>query len=205
METLQCLYPSCRLALCPRIWHFPKNTGFLAGSYTVRTRFLHSNVKGLCRMTGKAAKPFTERLRDRAASSKGRPGLANRAAILAAREDIQAALADRWPVRQIWEQLVEEERIACGYVWFAKHVRDLIRVPDPIASAVPSEPTAALATSGPRRRARSAAPPAPAPASPDPPRSEASPPPIAQPESVAQMDRTFRVTPTPSKKDLIGE
>lgn len=184
----------------------------LSPKYRVSSRFVHSSYtvptlgrKGWCRMTEKPAKPFTERLRDRAASSKARPGLANRAAILAAREDIQAALADRWPVRQIWEQLVEEERIACGYVWFAKHVRDLIRVPEPIAPAAsPAAPTAPAASRT-NRDTQPAPSPTPAPASPDPPRSEAPSSPTSLPEPVAQIDRTFRVTPTPSRKDLIGE
>jgi hypothetical protein len=189
MWTLQCLYPSCRLALCPRVWHFPRNTGFLAGSYTVRTRFLHSDVKGSCRMTGKAAKPFTERLRDRAASSKGRPGLANRAAILAAREDIQAALADRWPVRQIWEQLVEEERIACGYVWFAKHVRDLISSPAR-SIAAPVEPVTSSDVS-----AAPAAPPV-EPALP------ADPPPSETPEPRPRPKR-FHHPESPDMKDYL--
>ncbi len=87
-------------------------------------------------MPGKPPKSFTERLRDRASTTTAKAGLANKAAILAARADIEAALAERWSVRDIWEQLREEGRIACGYVWFAKHVRDLIRAPSaPAASS----------------------------------------------------------------------
>jgi hypothetical protein len=147
-------------------------------------------------MKDKPAKPFTERLRDRAASAKARPGLANRAAILAAREDIQAALADRWPVRQIWEQLVEEERIACGYVWFAKHVRDLITSPAR-SSGAPVKPAPSS----------DATPPSPAPAAPiEPAPAIAAPtddPPADPPSEPRPRPTRFHHPESPKKEDYI--
>lgn len=80
-------------------------------------------------MTDTPPKPFVERLRERASQSKVGAGGRNRAAFLAVKPDVEAALADGWPVSQIWDALVAEKRIDFSYVWFAKFVRDLIRKP----------------------------------------------------------------------------
>lgn len=81
-------------------------------------------------------KPFVERLRDRAARSKGGTGGRNRAKFLAVKSDVTDALGEGWPVTQIWEALVEEGRIDFSYQWFAKYVRDLIRAPGIVAAPV---------------------------------------------------------------------
>lgn len=99
-------------------------------------------------MTDPPAKPFVERLRERATQSKIASGGRNRAAFLAAKSDVESALADGWPVSQIWNALVDEGRIDFSYVWFAKYVRDLIRKPlagIPAASVPP--PPAPIAAS----------------------------------------------------------
>lgn len=92
-------------------------------------------------MTDTPSKPFVERLRERASQSKVGAGGRNRAAFLAVKPDVEAALADGWPVSQIWDALVAEKRIDFSYVWFAKFVRDLIRKPGAanpaLSSAVP--------------------------------------------------------------------
>ena len=91
-------------------------------------------------MTDTTPKPFVERLRERASQSKVGAGGRNRAAFLAVKPDVEAALADGWPVSQIWDALVAEKRIDFSYVWFAKFVRDLIRKP---GAAIPAPSSAA--------------------------------------------------------------
>lgn len=87
-------------------------------------------------------KPFVERLRERAARSKGGAGGRNRAKFLAVKSDVTEALAEGWPVTQIWEALVEEGRIDFSYQWFAKYVRDLIRAPGVAVAPAPVAPIA---------------------------------------------------------------
>lgn len=118
-------------------------------------------------------KPFTERLRERAATRE--PGGKNRnlAQFLAARSDIDAAIAEGWPLRGIWELLAEEGRIGFGYPWFVKFVRRY-RVPATV------EPPKA----------------APAPPSPSPASADADPPPRPKPTR-------FNHPATPNKEDLI--
>lgn len=132
-------------------------------------------------------KSFTERLRERAGQSSAQSGQRNRAAFLAARSDIEAAMSEGWPVRQIWEQLVEEGRIVFGYVWFAKFVREIIR-PGGGAGRRPASP----APADPSPASASDAAPAP-PVAPDPdPAPEPSKPP-----------RKFVHDPSPKKDDYL--
>lgn len=146
-------------------------------------------------MAEKAGKSFTERLRDRATQGVAQAGQRNRAAFLAARSDIESALAEKWPVRLIWEQLVDEGRITFGYAWFAKFVRNIIR-PDGGATSRSGSPAALPVASTPEESVRADLPPVPAAEVPTP-----EPPPRPK----AGIGSTFRVTPTPNRKDLIGE
>lgn len=127
-----------------------------SGCSPVRSRFVNDpysierqNVSRVD-MTN-SGKPFTERLRDRAASREAGGKSRNRAQFLAARTDIDAALAEGWPVRGIWELLAEEGRISFGYAWFAKFVRQHrapsnSEPPKLAPPAPPSPPPAALFT-----------------------------------------------------------
>ena len=123
-----------------------------------------------------SGKSFTERLRERAASREPRGKNRNLAQFLAARSDIDAALAEGWPVRGIWELLTEEGRISFGYAWFAKYVRRY-RAP-----ATGEPPKASPAPPSPSRSATASA--------------EADPPPRPKPAR-------FNHPATPNKEDLV--
>ena len=62
----------------------------------------------------------------------------NRADFLALRPDIIQALKDGWPVRDIWETLHEEGKVAFGYSAFCGYTNRLIRAP---SSHLPEQPT----------------------------------------------------------------
>jgi len=50
----------------------------------------------------------------------------NRAAFLALRDDVKQALDDGWPIKEIWETLHEEAKIAFSYTVFCRYVKRLI-------------------------------------------------------------------------------
>lgn len=52
--------------------------------------------------------------------------LTNRAAFLVARSDVEQALDDGWPVKDIWRTLYEEKKISFGYHAFCRYVNRLI-------------------------------------------------------------------------------
>lgn len=141
-------------------------------------------------MDERQKKPVSERMRDWAASASSQPVI-NRAEFLNARSDIDALLADGWSVRKIWGFLTSEGRISYGLSSFTRDVRRLIVKPG-----------------SPRSAPGPVQPPAPA----DQRRSEPSPDPGAEPPAPnadtrpkAGIGSTFRVSPTPHRRDLIGE
>jgi len=144
-------------------------------------------------MAGTSAKSISERLAERALTGRTRRSLRNRAAFLAVRDDVLQALADGWSMQQIWEMLSEEGRIAFGYDWFRILVREANPKPERRAP-LPSP--------------RAVVPPQPNPV--DAKASTAAPVPIIdRTEAPARpkqgIGATFVVSPTPSKKDLIGD
>ena len=85
----------------------------------------------------------------------------NLAAFLAAKPDIEAAIAAHFPVKTVWAHLRATERIACRYETFLTHVKRHITEPltPPEAGASAGSPTPALApdsTTGPHRTDASA-------------------------------------------------
>ena len=121
-------------------------------------------------------KPIMERMWDFLDAQEKSSSCRNRIEFRRAKADIQAALEEGWSGRMIWEQLRDEGRIRFGHSAFAKYVRTEIQ----------GKP--ALGT----------------------PRSITKPSTTTQPPVVATtpnpqfaMDRTFRITPTPRKEDLI--
>lgn len=75
----------------------------------------------------KPTKTLSERIAERMSTRTPSPGHRNRAAFLALREEIHAALDEGWSIRVVWETLHEEKRIAFGYDAFTEYVRKLIR------------------------------------------------------------------------------
>ena len=72
----------------------------------------------------KRASSFVERLYARAAENRA-SRLAHRATVLAARDDIEAALREGFPMSEIWEALCNEGRISCTLPWFRKLICSL--------------------------------------------------------------------------------
>lgn len=141
-------------------------------------------------MNERQRKSVSERMREWAVTGQSAP-VVNRAEFLNARSDIEALLSDGWSVRKVWGFLTSEGRISYGLSSFTRDVRRLVL------------------KSGPTRPAAS---PNPSPVAADPARSDPSPAPAVEtpaaepaPRPKAGIGNTFRVTPTPNKKDLIGE
>lgn len=121
-------------------------------------------------------KSFTDWLWEREDALEKGSSSRNRIEFMRAKDDIKTALEEGWSGRMIWERLRAEGRIRFGHSAFAKYVRTQIQ----------GKP--ALGT----------------------PRSITKPTATAQPPAVATrsdpqhaMDRTFRITRTPRKEDLL--
>lgn len=72
------------------------------------------------------AKSLSQRIADRMSKKPAKAGGQNRAAFLALKPDIEEALADRWPVKSIWETLYAEGKIRFSYQAFRRYVNALI-------------------------------------------------------------------------------
>jgi hypothetical protein len=72
------------------------------------------------------AKSLSERIATRSLKKKPSRSAQNRAAFLALREEIKKALDDGWPVKSIWETLVEEGKISFSYQAFRGYTNRLI-------------------------------------------------------------------------------
>lgn len=141
-------------------------------------------------MNERQKKSVSERMREWAASGQSAP-VVNRAEFLNVRSDIEALLGDGWSVRKIWGFLTSEGRISYGLSSFTRDVRRLVPKPGSNRLAPPSNPSPVAAD-----LSRSDASPAPA---------SGTPAPGSAPRPKGGIGNTFRVTPTPNKKDLIGE
>lgn len=129
-------------------------------------------------------KPLMERMWEFVDAQEKGSSSRNRIEFMRAKDDIQAALAEGWSGRMIWEQLRAEGRIRFGHTAFAKYVRTLIQ----------GKP--ALGT--PRKPSKPAvAPPSPAAAA------QADPTPSSASRPPAAMDRTFKPAHSYRKEDLI--
>jgi hypothetical protein len=51
----------------------------------------------------------------------------NRAAFLAIKEDVRAALEQGWQIKTVWEHLVAQKRIGIGYDMFLNYVKRHVR------------------------------------------------------------------------------
>lgn len=90
------------------------------------------------------AKSLSQRIADRMSRKPAKAGGQNRAAFLALKSDIEEALADRWPVKSIWETLYAEGKIRFSYQAFRRYVNALIpSMKEPGSLAASSLPTAA--------------------------------------------------------------
>lgn len=70
---------------------------------------------------------LSERIAERAKKTKKQArGGANRAAFLAHKDEIANAIADGWPVKDIWQTLSDEGAITFSYDSFIRYVRNLI-------------------------------------------------------------------------------
>ena len=121
-------------------------------------------------------KPVMDRMWDFLDAQEKGSSSRNRIEFRRAKADIQAALEEGWSGRMIWEQLRDEGRIRFGHSAFAKYVRTEIQGKPALGTP--------RSTSKPSATAQ---------------------PPVAVPSASLQqsMDRTFRVTSTPRKEDLI--
>jgi hypothetical protein len=90
------------------------------------------------------AKPtpsLSDRIAARMAEKKPAQGGQNRAAFLALRDEIRAAMEDGWSVKVIWETLRDEGKISFSYPAFCGYANRLILSPHQ-AKAVKVETTA---------------------------------------------------------------
>lgn len=72
------------------------------------------------------AKNLSERIAAMAIRKKSSRSAQNRATFLALRIDVNQALADGWPVKNIWETLHEEKKVDFSYQAFRGYVNRLI-------------------------------------------------------------------------------
>ena len=99
------------------------------------------------------AKSLSQRIADRMSKKPASAGGQNRAAFLALKPDIEDALADRWPVKNIWETLYAEGKIRFSYQSFRKYVNTLIpSIKEPGSPAAPSLPATASSPADAARR-----------------------------------------------------
>jgi hypothetical protein len=66
---------------------------------------------------------LSQRIQTRLAKMEANPRTKNRADFLANREDIFAAMADKWSMKVIWETLQEEGKIKLSYQAFTSYVK----------------------------------------------------------------------------------
>jgi hypothetical protein len=85
----------------------------------------------------KRRKDFLEQLKERAKSTGGARSGTHRAAFTAVRELVEAARADGYAAKIIWQQLSEEGRVSMNYATFLRYCRalDHARRPAPDAAA----------------------------------------------------------------------
>ena len=69
---------------------------------------------------------LSERIAAKQMTRKGSDKSVNKAAFLALKQDIDAALADGWSIKLVWETLVEEGKISFSYKTFCGYVARLI-------------------------------------------------------------------------------
>jgi hypothetical protein len=74
-------------------------------------------------------KNLSARIAERVLKKKTSQGSKNRAIFLSLRTDIQHALDDGWPIKTIWEQLVEEGKVTFSYQAFRNYVIRLTKTP----------------------------------------------------------------------------
>lgn len=72
-------------------------------------------------------KNLSARIAERVLKKKTSQGSKNRAIFLSLRTDIQHALDDGWPIKTIWEQLVEEGKVTFSYQTFRNYVNRLTK------------------------------------------------------------------------------
>lgn len=121
-------------------------------------------------------KSFTDWLWEREDALEKGSSSRNRIEFLRAKDDIKTALEEGWSGRVIWERLRAEGRIRFGHSAFAKYVRTQIQGKPALGK--PRSATKPTTAAQPSAAVPSAS--------------------LQQP-----MDRTFRVTSTPRKEDLI--
>lgn len=134
------------------------------------------------------ARTLSQRIAERAKTKLPSQSGKNRAAFLAIRDEVRQSIEDGWPIKSIWETLLEEGKIAFGYDSFIGYVDRLIRYP--VKLIPPQVPAPGQATS---KASRSAA------ALPSASRHRASGPPVPKPDSPSG----FTFNPEPKKEDLI--
>lgn len=71
-------------------------------------------------------KSLSERIAAKQMTKKCSDKSINKAAFLALKPDIDAALADGWSIKLVWETLVEEGKISFSYKTFCGYVARLI-------------------------------------------------------------------------------
>lgn len=71
-------------------------------------------------------KSLSERIAAKQMTKKGSDKSVNKAAFLALKPDIDAALTDGWSIKLVWETLVEEGKISFSYKTFCGYVARLI-------------------------------------------------------------------------------
>lgn len=155
-----------------------------------------------------ARKSLSERIAERAQrkQKKGRGG-PNRAAFLAIRGEIAKALDDGWPIKEVWETLVEEGAIKFGYDAFLGYVKKLIQAPAPkaerAAQAAPERDTTVRSGQPPVRAPQPPLPARPAAPTPQPSTPSRSPAPIPEnePQRIATNHKSsFEFSAVPKKK-----
>lgn len=72
-------------------------------------------------------KNLSARIAERVLKKKTSQGSKNRAIFLSLRTDIEHALDDGWPIKTIWEQLVEEGKVTFSYQTFRNYVNRLAK------------------------------------------------------------------------------
>tara|TARA_Y100001956_G_scaffold80912_1_gene97076 strand:+ start:8678 stop:9013 length:336 start_codon:yes stop_codon:yes gene_type:complete len=73
------------------------------------------------------AKKLSERIRENIANKRPNKRAKNLSAFLANKEEIEAALEDKWSVKVIWETLHDEGRIGISYQAFNNYVNRHIK------------------------------------------------------------------------------
>lgn len=74
------------------------------------------------------AKNLSERIAERAKSKKMSPTSKNKVAFLALQKDIKLAIDDGWSIKDIWDTLIDEQKISFTYKTFRIYVNQYILV-----------------------------------------------------------------------------